>query len=141
MVRAVLSGALVGAICGFVVGGVGGRLAMRLTTMTGGFSDSSLGGTALWMTISTVLGLLLGALLGLLFHRRDPRWWTIGVLTGTLTFLSIRVEGNWDALLAAGTPWVNVVAWLVIGFGYGVCWSLLYPALRRRTRRAAAQTA
>ena len=131
MVRNTAIGAFSGAVCGFVVGGVGGRIAMRMTTLTGGFSDSSLQGTLLWITISTVLGAAFGAVLGGLLARRRARWWVIGLASAALAFASIRVEGNWEAMYAVGNTVLNLAAWFAVGFGFGACWSVLFNRLTR----------
>ena len=132
MFRSVANGMLSGAVCGLAVGGIGGRIAMRMTTLTGGFSDSSVEGTLLWFSISTLLGAALGAVLGALLTRRRARWWVIGLVSAALAFVSIRVEGNWEALYAVGNRSLNLAIWFAVGFGFGAGWSVLFNRLSER---------
>lgn len=117
--------ALAGLVSGALVGGVGSRIAMRISTMMGGIRDSTLGETLAYIGVVGLLGGVVGLVLGLLGRRWKAPWWAVGLLTGVLVFVAIRIEGNWPALFTEGSPIVNLVLWFAVGFGYGALWHRL----------------
>lgn len=118
---------IAGLLAGVLAGGVGSRIAMRIVALLGGMRpEFTVGGTFAILLMAALIGILFGAVYGLV--RRTiplPGLWK-GALYGgffaILVALPFLLSPEGELALASPAVGVALFAWIPLAYGIGVEW-------------------
>lgn len=114
--KRLLIGACAGLVSGTIILGIGGRLAMRLIAIVGGLPGGfSWGGSLEVVALGLLIGLLSGAIFGMIDKLGFQKKAYSGLLYGTLVFGSIIILPIEGKGAAAGFPQLLLIIYLIFG--------------------------
>lgn len=135
--KRLLIGACAGLVSGTFILGIGGRLAMRLIAMLGGLPGGfSWGGSFEVVALGSFIGLLSGAIFGMIEKLGFQKRAYSGLLYGALVFGSIIILPIEGKGAAAGFPKLLLIIYLIFGnlfLLYGWALATLFDRWNPRT--------